>query len=117
VPDGAAKNAKALVDELRQLSPESDSMSYDNDVGSSYRDLTQYAHHPHAGTIALDYTSFAVGGRPDLGLVIYNPATPADAERIRSLLSLAPVSETARVEQLHLGVPRPAPNAQRERAS
>jgi hypothetical protein len=39
-----------------------------------------------AGPIALEYSAFAVGGRPDLGLVIYNPATPADADRIRSLI-------------------------------
>jgi hypothetical protein len=29
---------------------------------------------------------FAVDGRPDLAMVIYNPATPADADRIRSLI-------------------------------
>jgi hypothetical protein len=43
--------------------------------------------HPVAGLIALEYSAFAVDGRPDLGMVIYNPATPADAERIRSLLA------------------------------
>ena len=42
--------------------------------------------HPIAGLIALEYSAFAVDGRPDLGFVIYNPATPADAERIRSLV-------------------------------
>ena len=36
--------------------------------------------------IALEYSTFAVDGRPDLSLVIYNPATPADAEKIRSLV-------------------------------
>jgi transcriptional regulator with XRE-family HTH domain len=87
---GAAKNAKALVDELCQLSPEFSSMWRDNDVGSSYSDLTKYIRHPRAGLIGLEYTSFAVDGRPDLGLVIYNPVTPADAERIRSLLEIPP---------------------------
>ena len=42
--------------------------------------------HPVAGPIALDYSAFVVDRRPDLGLVIYNPATPADADRIRSLV-------------------------------
>jgi hypothetical protein len=37
--------------------------------------------------IALEYSSFAVDGRPDLGMVVFNPATPADAERIGSLLT------------------------------
>ena len=34
----------------------------------------------------MEYSAFAVDGRPDLGVVIYNPATLADAERIRSLI-------------------------------
>jgi len=42
--------------------------------------------HPAAGLIGLEYSAFAVGGRPDLGMVIYNPATPADADRIRTLV-------------------------------
>jgi hypothetical protein len=36
--------------------------------------------------IALEYSAFTVDGQPDLGMVIYNPATAADAQRIRSLL-------------------------------
>jgi hypothetical protein len=42
--------------------------------------------HPVAGLIGLEYSAFAVDGRPDLGMVIYNPATPADADRIRTLV-------------------------------
>ena len=26
-------------------------------------------------------------GRPDLGMVVYNPATPADADKIRTLIA------------------------------
>jgi hypothetical protein len=37
--------------------------------------------------------AFAVDGRPDLSMVIYNPATRADAEKIRSLTVPAPVLE------------------------
>ena len=37
--------------------------------------------HPLAGLIALEYSAFAVDGRPDLDMVIYNPATPEDAAR------------------------------------
>jgi len=83
---GAARNAKSLVDELCQLSPEFDSLWRDNDVGSSYGEITKHVRHPQAGLIALEYSSFSVDGRPDLGLVIYHPATAEDAERIRSLL-------------------------------
>jgi hypothetical protein len=35
----------------------------------------------------LEFSGFAVDGRPELGMVVYNPATPEDAERIRSLLA------------------------------
>jgi hypothetical protein len=36
--------------------------------------------------IELEYSGFAVDGRPDLGMIVYNPVDPAVAERIRSLL-------------------------------
>jgi len=41
------------------------------------------------GPIAFEYSAFAVDGRPDLNMVVYNPATPADAEKIRSMTGLA----------------------------
>lgn len=34
----------------------------------------------------MEYSSFTVDGRPDLGLVIFTPLTDADAERVRLLL-------------------------------
>ena len=43
--------------------------------------------HPVLGEIALDYSGFAVDGRPDLAMLVYNPGSPADAERIRSLIA------------------------------
>jgi len=83
---GASRNAKALVDELCRLSPEFDAMWRDNDVRNTYGEAAKHVRHPVAGPIALEYSAFAVDGRPDLGMVIYNPATPADVERIRSLV-------------------------------
>jgi hypothetical protein len=83
---GAAANVKALVDELSALSPEFDEMWRANDVRSTYGELAKSLRHPIAGLIALEYSAFAVDGRPDLDLVIYNPATPADADRIRALI-------------------------------
>ena len=58
----------------------------DNDVRNTYGEAAKHVRHPVAGPIALEYSAFAVDGRPDLGMVIYNPATPADVERIRSLV-------------------------------
>jgi transcriptional regulator with XRE-family HTH domain len=87
---GMVESVKPLVDELRRLSPEFEAMWRDNDVRGTYGEKPKQVRHPHAGLIALEYSAFAVDGRPDLGLVIYNPATPADADRIRSLLGSRP---------------------------
>jgi hypothetical protein len=50
------------------------------------------------GRVAFEYSAFAVDGRADLTLVIYNPLTPADAEKITSLTGLqaAPADRSAR---------------------
>ncbi len=83
---GAARNVEALVDDLCRLSPEFAEMWRDNDVRTTYGEVPKFARHPRVGLIALEYSAFAVDGRPDLGMVIYNPATPADADRIKSLV-------------------------------
>jgi transcriptional regulator with XRE-family HTH domain len=85
---GAAETVKALVEELCRVSPEFASMWRDHDV-RSYGEGTKHIRHPKVGLIALEYSAFAVDGRPDLGMLIYNPATPKDAERIGSLLKQA----------------------------
>jgi len=38
----------------------------------------------------VEYSAFAVDGRPDLQMVVYNPATPLDREQIRSLIERTP---------------------------
>ncbi len=82
---GASENAQALVDELNRSSPAFRAMWRDNDVGT-YGEGTKLVEHSVAGPLALEYSAFAVDGQPDLGLVIYTPATPADVERVRSLV-------------------------------
>ena len=44
-------------------------------------------HHPERRPLSMEYSAFAVDGRPDLNMVVYNPATPADAEKIRALIA------------------------------
>src|SRR6267378_3409777 len=92
---GAAKNVASLVDELSRESPEFAALWRDRDVRDTYEGPKR-VRHPKAGVIALEYSTFAVDGRPDLGLVIYNPATPADAEKIRSLVKPRAPSITRR---------------------
>jgi hypothetical protein len=43
--------------------------------------------HPILGPIGLEYSAFAVDGRSDLSMIVYNPATRDDADRIRSLVT------------------------------
>jgi len=82
---GAARNVQSLVDELCATSPEFAAMWRDNDV-QGHGDGVKVLHHPVAGPLSMEFSGFAVDGRPDLNMVIYNPATPEDAEKIRTLL-------------------------------
>jgi hypothetical protein len=42
--------------------------------------------HPRAGLLALEYSTFIVDGRPDLALLVYNPANDDVAKRIKKLI-------------------------------
>lgn len=86
---GAARNVQSLVDELCATSPEFAAMWRDNDV-RGHGDGVKVLHHPIAGPLSMEFSAFAVDGRPDLNMVIYNPATPADADNIRALLKSLP---------------------------
>ena len=86
---GAARNVHSLVDELCATSPEFAAMWRDNDV-QGHGDGVKVLHHPTAGPLSMEFSAFAVDGRPDLNMVIYNPATPADADKIRALLKSLP---------------------------
>jgi transcriptional regulator with XRE-family HTH domain len=83
---GATGAIQALVDDLIRLSPEFEAMWRDNDV-RIYGEGSKQLHHPVAGLLSLEYSAFSVDGRPDLTMVIYSPATPADAARIRALIA------------------------------
>lgn len=82
---GATKDVRLLIEELCLLSPEFDSMWRDHDI-LSHGDGIKQLRHPVVGLLTLEFSSFAVDGRPDLTLVIYHPATPEDAERVRTLI-------------------------------
>lgn len=86
---GATQKIQSLVDELCNLSPEFEAMWRDNDV-RTYGGGAKILQHPVVGSLSLEHSIFAVDGRPDLGMVIYNPSTPEDADKIRSLLKARP---------------------------
>ncbi|WP_298225234.1 helix-turn-helix transcriptional regulator [Acidocella sp.] len=83
---GAARNVQSLVDELCATSPEFAAMWRDNDV-QGHGDGLKVLHHPIAGPLSMEFSGFAVDGRPDLTMVIYNPVTQTDADKIRALLN------------------------------
>ncbi|MEN2978583.1 helix-turn-helix transcriptional regulator [Tistrella bauzanensis] len=83
---GAAAEVDPLVDELCRLSPTFGALWRDNDVRGPHGDVVKHMRHPVAGPIAFEYSAFGVDGRTDLNMVVYHPATPEDAERIRALM-------------------------------
>jgi len=86
---GASRNVQSLVDELCATSPDFAAMWRDNDV-RAHGDGAKVLHHPVAGPLSMEFSEFGVDGRRDLNMVVYNPATPADAAKIRALLETAP---------------------------
>ena len=86
---GATAKVGPLVEELSRLSPEFAAIWRDNDV-STHHEAVKHIRHPVLGSFAFEYSSFAVDGRPDLNMVVYNPATPADAEKLQTLVGGAP---------------------------
>ncbi|WP_454855454.1 helix-turn-helix transcriptional regulator [Rhizobium binxianense] len=83
---GAAAEVEPLVEELRRLSPEFRAMWAENDVRSGQHEAVKHIRHPALGSLAFEFSAFAVDGRTDLSMVVYNPATKEDAERIKSLM-------------------------------
>lgn len=82
---GAVQKIQSLVDELSSFSPEFKRTWRENDV-RTHGDGAKVLNHPIAGELKMDYSAFAVDGRPDLSLVIYNPATKEDSAKIKELV-------------------------------
>jgi hypothetical protein len=76
---------KSLVDELIRASPEFEAVWRENIV-RTHGEGTKHPRHP-AGLLELQYSSFAVDGRPDLAMVIHTRAGPEDAALIRKLIA------------------------------
>ncbi|QNK03139.1 helix-turn-helix transcriptional regulator [Dyella telluris] len=82
---GATKEVEAFVAELCEQSADFAAMWRDHDV-RRYGEGTKHMRHPLVGPIALDYSVFAVTEPPGLSMVVYSPATPEDALRVRQLV-------------------------------
>jgi len=83
---GAGAEIRQLVEELSQMSPEFAVLWRDNEV-VGHGEGVKRLHHPELGAIELEFSTFAVEGRPDLNMMVYTPATPEVAERVRLFLA------------------------------
>ena len=78
--------ATRLVEELSRLSTEFAALWQNNDV-VAHSEGVKRIRHPEAGLVKLAFSSFSVEGRPELGMIVYNPVTPADAGKVRALVN------------------------------
>jgi transcriptional regulator with XRE-family HTH domain len=88
---GATAEIGQFVEELSRLSPVFEALWLANDV-STHGEGLKRLHHEKLGLLELEFSAFAVDGRPDLGLIVYNPVTDADAQRIRAYIESLAVS-------------------------
>ena len=98
---GAAAEVEPLVDELCRLSPEFKAMWRENDVRGPHGEAVKHIRHPVLGPLAFEFSAFLVDGRTDLAMVVYNPSTPKDAERIQALIESRAADE-ARASEARL---------------
>ncbi|MGC1550081.1 MAG: helix-turn-helix transcriptional regulator [Rhodanobacter sp.] len=82
---GAVAEIGQFVEELSRLSPEFEALWLANDI-NAYGEGLKRLHHAKLGLLELEFSAFAVDGRPDLGMIVYNPVTQADADRIRAYI-------------------------------
>ncbi len=83
---GATAEITKLVNELSRASPDFDRLWRGNDV-VAHGERLKRIRHPELGLIEFELSAFAVDGRPELGMVVYNPASDEIAALIRLHLS------------------------------
>jgi transcriptional regulator with XRE-family HTH domain len=90
---GAVREVVDLVDELCRASPHFAKFWNENDVYAP-SDGVKHLRHAQLGTFEMEYSAFAVDGRPDLGLLVYNPLDARIKDRIRALVARKASSES-----------------------
>jgi transcriptional regulator with XRE-family HTH domain len=91
---GASQEIAELVAELSRSSADFAALWASNDVIAPGEGMKRLRH-PELGTIELEFSTFAVEGRPELNLMIYNPANAEVAAKIRRAVEArsAPIIE------------------------
>tara|TARA_R110000868_G_C10742140_1_gene752494 strand:- start:8 stop:832 length:825 start_codon:yes stop_codon:yes gene_type:complete len=85
---GASLEIRQLVDELSASSAEFRTLWNDNEV-MGHGEGIKRLHHRSLGLVDLEFSTFAVEGRSDLIMMVYNPTMPPMIERLRALFAEA----------------------------
>jgi hypothetical protein len=83
---GESAEIDLLVAELSALSPEFEAFWRSNDV-AGHGEGVKRLNHPHIGDITLEFSTFAVEGRPDLTMMVFNPASGESAEKVKAWIA------------------------------
>lgn len=87
---GAASVVGDLVSELCRRSADFEAMWREPPVHIHvHGEAIKHIKHPVLGSFAFEYSAFAVDGRPDLSMVVYNPATQMDLDKISRAIASA----------------------------
>jgi transcriptional regulator with XRE-family HTH domain len=85
---GAEDHVRTLVDELSRNSPDFAALWRENDVAAGQHEGTKRLRHPKLGELQLEYSAFGIDGRPDLTMIVYNPAGGDTVAKVRKLIKL-----------------------------
>ncbi len=83
---GGSPEAVALVEELQAASPDFRRLWAENQM-HSHASGSKHFDHPGVGRFTVDYAAFAVEGDEGLTMVVFTPATPADAKAVETLIA------------------------------
>lgn len=86
---GASEEIDRLVEELSAQSADFARLWRNNDV-AGHGEGFKVLHHPQMGTIALEFSTFSVEGRPDLTMMLFNPATDESRAKTERWISQNP---------------------------
>lgn len=75
---GAGAHISTLADELSSISPEFESLWRENDI-AVHTDGMKRLRDPEYGLVEFEFSMFAVDGRSDLSMLVFNRTTPGSA--------------------------------------
>ncbi|HEX4502625.1 MAG TPA: helix-turn-helix transcriptional regulator [Scandinavium sp.] len=79
---GASQEIDRLVAELSEQSADFAKYWRNNDV-AGHGEGVKRLHHPQMGAIELEFSTFSVEGRPDLTMMVFNPATEESLNKVQ----------------------------------